>query len=95
MAPTSLPILRRKRRDLLKAFKAKLKRMDIRFQLFQARYAVAIEEFTHANNQLNIDISAGEALAARLRKERYEQFAKDMDAKIEAYKASERAIVKE
>lgn len=91
MAP--LAILRRKRRDTLKTFNAKMKRMDIRFELFKARYQDAVEQYISITAKLNVEISKAEAIEAIRRQKDYEQFVKDMDSKVAAYKAMESEIV--
>jgi len=93
MAPLS--ILRRKRRDVLKTFNAKMKRMDIRFQLFMSRYRIAVEQYTNMSAKLNVEIAKAEAAEAVRRQKDFEQFVKDMDAQVASYKSKENAIIVE
>lgn len=57
-----LPILRRKRRDLLKNWNAKMKRMDITVQKFRVKYNLAWEQYASQMQKLVSEI-------ARLEKE--------------------------
>lgn len=92
MAP-SLPALRRKRRDMTKAYQAKLKRLEHRYDTFMYKFRDMIESYQYNSAKLNVLIAAGEEQDAKARQAKYEQFVKDMDMKIAALKAEDKKSV--
>lgn len=89
MAPSSLAGLRRKRRDDTKAYQAKLKRVEMRYELFMYKFRDLVESYQYNAAKLNVLIAAAEEADAKERQAKYEQYVKDMDKKVAAWKAED------